>query len=87
MSGPDLSSAAVEQLAAIFDKPKLITLHVRTAATLRGLAEQRAVARAAIQRQVENIDRWRETGVPAGPEESREIYEGLCAALARIGGE
>lgn len=39
------------------------------------------VLRAAASRQVANIERWQETGVPAGPEESKEIYEQLKAAL------
>ena len=39
----------------------------------------------AIRPQVENIERWLETGVPATPEESRAIYEGLVAALAKAG--
>lgn len=41
--------------------------------------------RAAIKRQVENIDRWRETGEPASPEESKSIYEQLVAALNGCG--
>lgn len=48
--------------------------------------ETLAEVRAAVARQVENIDRWRETGIAAGPYESREIYEGLRAALAKMGG-
>ena len=39
---------------------------------------------AATQRQVANIERWRETGEAASPEESREIYEGMKNALAAI---
>ena len=35
----------------------------------------------ACRRQVENIERWLQTGVPAGPGESKEIYEQLKAAL------
>lgn len=41
---------------------------------------------AAIKRQVENIERWRETGTPADPEESRSIYEQLLAALSKAEG-
>jgi hypothetical protein len=37
--------------------------------------------RAALQRQVRNIDVWLATGLPAGPDESREIYEQMRAAL------
>lgn len=36
--------------------------------------------RAALRRMIENIDRWLETGVPAGPEESQSIYEELKRA-------
>ena len=39
--------------------------------------------RAAVLRHVEVIERWLRTGIPAGPEESRSIYEQLCAALGR----
>lgn len=38
---------------------------------------------AALRRQVANVERWLETGVPAGPEESREIYEQMKAAIAK----
>lgn len=48
--------------------------------------ETLAEVRAALRRQVANIERWRETGIAASPYESREIYEGLRAALAKIGG-
>ena len=41
---------------------------------------------AAVRRQVENIERWRETGIPASPEESKSIYEQLLAALTRATG-
>ena len=41
---------------------------------------------AAVRRQVENIERWRETGIPATPEESKSIYEQLLAALTRATG-
>lgn len=37
--------------------------------------------KAAIKRQVDNIDRWRATGESASPEESKSIYDQLCAAL------
>lgn len=37
--------------------------------------------RAALQRQVRNIEVWLATGLPAGPDESREIYEQMRAAL------
>lgn len=43
--------------------------------------EQIRVLRAAVTRQVANIERWQETGVPARPEESKEIYEQLKTAL------
>jgi len=41
---------------------------------------------AAVRRQVENIERWREMGIPATPEESKSIYEQLLAALTRATG-
>lgn len=37
---------------------------------------------AALRRQVENINRWLETGVPADAEESRSIYDQMVAAIA-----
>ena len=36
---------------------------------------------AALQRQHANIERWLETGEPAGPDESREIAEQIKAAI------
>ena len=36
---------------------------------------------AACRRQVENIKRWNRTGEPAGPAESKAIYEQLVAAI------
>jgi hypothetical protein len=39
--------------------------------------------RLAIKMQVLNIERWLQTGVAAGPEESRDLYERLCAAIGR----
>ena len=36
---------------------------------------------AACRRQVENIKRWNKTGEPAGPAESKEIYEQLVEAI------
>ena len=36
---------------------------------------------AAAKRQVENIKRWNRTGEPAGPAESKEIYEQLVEAI------
>jgi len=37
--------------------------------------------RAALQRQVANVEQWLETGVPASAEESKSIYEQMVAAL------
>jgi len=39
---------------------------------------------AACRRQVENIERWMKTGEPAGPKESKAIYEQLKAALRAV---
>lgn len=36
---------------------------------------------AALKRQVENVERWLETGIPSGPEESKSIYEEMKAAV------
>ena len=36
---------------------------------------------AACRRQVENIKRWNKTGEPAGPAESKAIYEQLVEAI------
>jgi len=41
----------------------------------------------ACKRQVANIERWLETGVPADAEESRSIYEQLVAAIAKAEGK
>ena len=37
----------------------------------------------ACSRQVKNIEAWLETGEPAGPDESKSIYEQLCKAIDR----
>lgn len=37
---------------------------------------------AATRRQVENVERWLETGTPAGPDESKTIYDAMTSALA-----
>lgn len=47
------------------------------------LTTERDRLRAAVHRQVKNIERWMETGEPAGPEESQSIYEQLKAALTQ----
>jgi len=59
--------------------------------TIRSLREENAArdrvveaARAALERQCKNVDRWLETGEPASPEESRSIYEQMRAALAAL---
>ena len=44
---------------------------------------ERITAQSAIRMQVENIERWLETGEPSGPQESRRIYETLKAAITR----
>ena len=36
---------------------------------------------AALEIQLANIERWLETGVPSGPDESRAIYEQMKAAV------
>lgn len=36
----------------------------------------------ALERQIKNVERWMETGVPAGPEESEDIYQEMVSALA-----
>lgn len=48
----------------------------------KGLEKQRDVLLAALQRQVDNIERWLETDIPASPEESKSIYEQMVSALA-----
>lgn len=40
-----------------------------------------ATLEAALQRQVENVERWIATGIPADAEESRPIYEQMVCAL------
>jgi hypothetical protein len=37
---------------------------------------------AATRRQVENVERWLETGTPAGPDESKTIYDAMTSSLA-----
>ena len=39
---------------------------------------------AATRRQVENVERWLETGTPAGPDESKTIYDAMTSALAHF---
>jgi len=41
---------------------------------------------AACERQLANIERWLETGVPAGPEESKAIYEQMKKAAEKAKG-
>lgn len=41
---------------------------------------------AALKRQRDNIDRWRATGEPAGPDESKSIYDQICAAIVKAEG-
>lgn len=41
---------------------------------------------AAAERQLANIERWLETGEPAGPEESKAIYEALKVAVTNLKG-
>ncbi len=40
----------------------------------------------ALKRQVENVERWLETGEPASAEESRSIYEQMVKAIAAAKG-
>lgn len=47
------------------------------------LAEREGLLEAC-KRQVENIEHWMETGIPATPEESRSIYEQLKAAIQKV---
>lgn len=42
---------------------------------------ENARLREAVLRQVENIERWIETGVPADADESKSIYDQLRTAL------
>lgn len=41
---------------------------------------------AALRRQLANIERWIETGIPATPEESKSIYEQMKAAVDKAEG-
>jgi len=41
---------------------------------------------AACKRQIANIERWLETGVPASAEESKSIYDQMVAAVAKAEG-
>ncbi|KFC62729.1 hypothetical protein FF80_03296 [Devosia sp. LC5] len=44
-------------------------------------------AREALKRQKANIEHWLETGEAASPEESKSIYDQICAALPNTTGE
>lgn len=46
-----------------------------------------ATLEAALKRQVDNVERWMETGVPADAEESRSIYEQMVSALREARGD
>lgn len=54
---------------------------VRTAKLLYEKDDKIALLTAALERQRANIERWIETGEPASPDESKSIYEQICAAL------
>lgn len=54
-------------------------------ARIAALEAEVARLRAAIERQVANIDHWLATGKPADSTESKSIYEQLCAALKKDG--
>ena len=45
------------------------------------LNDRVGVLTAALERQRANIEHWLETGEPASSEESKSIYEQICAAL------
>jgi hypothetical protein len=45
------------------------------------LVEAAPLLLAALEVQVANIERWLETGIPSGPDESRAIYEQMKAAV------
>lgn len=58
----------------------LLRSYIREAHELR---QRIATLEAALQRQVDNVERWMETGVPADAAESRSIYEQMVCALRR----
>ena len=51
------------------------------------LRDRIATLEAALKRQVDNVERWMETGVPADAEESRSIYEQMVSALREAKGD
>jgi len=57
------------------------------ASQLQGLAESHTALLAACERQVANIERWLETGVPATADESESIYGQMVDAIAKAKGE
>lgn len=73
--------SAKDTLAGVNAYLRMLHRHRRIAPPSPAPAGEVERLRAAIKRQVENIDRWRETGEPASPEESKSIYEQLVAAL------
>lgn len=66
----------------LWDYSAFLTWADRIAAYQRPEVEQ---ARRAIKRQVENIERWLETGQVADEAESKSIYDELRAALDAMG--
>lgn len=52
------------------------------AATVSALQARVRELEEALQRQKANIEHWLDTGEAAGPEESKSIYDQICAALA-----
>lgn len=54
----------------------------RLLARANSLAAEVERLRAALKRQRDNIEHWLATGEAAGPDESKSIYEQICAALS-----
>lgn len=52
----------------------------------RDYKAQNKAMREALERQRTNIEHWIETGKAASPEESKSIYDQICAALNQEGG-
>ncbi len=60
---------------------KVYSVRHKAADRIEALEAQLKAAREALERQKLNIDHWLETGIAAGPEESKSIYDQICAAL------
>lgn len=69
-------------IAASLYKSRHCDQPLYSAATVSALQARVRKLEGALQRQKANIEHWLDTGEAAGPEESKSIYDQICAALA-----